>query len=199
MPEEVMLHPAAHAENSAQNSSAQINPQADITQAQNAQIAQDISSEKSAQVAPENQPPQEIVWPEDVSLSPQAQEDFLALTRELELPISTAQKLVDFEAGYMRAAQQAAQAQQEAWAEEIKQIYGPHWEEEVSRAVRAADVFGGPQLRALLEESGLGNHPVIVRTFNGIGKRISEDNTPLGQAAATGDKTFAEAMYGTLK
>lgn len=197
MAEEITLIPAANEENSAQNSSVQASPQADATQT--AQTPQEASSAKPAPDAPENQPPQEIVWPEDVALAPQVQEDFLALIRELEIPVSTAQKLVDFEAGYIRAAQQAAQAQQEAWAEEIKQIYGPHWEEEVSRAVRAADIFGGPQLRALLEESGLGNHPVIVRTFNGIGKRISEDNTPLGQAAATGDKTFAEAMYGTLK
>lgn len=63
-------------------------------------------------------------------------------------------------------------------------------------AVRAADAFGGPELRALLERTGLGNHLAIVRTFYEIGKSISEDVLPGGKPAAPQDKTFAEALYG---
>ena len=60
----------------------------------------------------------------------------------------------------------------------------------------AADAFGGEQLRDLLAQTGLGNHPVIVRTFNEIGKRMSEDTAAAGQAAPSRDKTFTEALYG---
>lgn len=156
----------------------------------------------AAAPAPEAQPP--LTWPEDIDVPEETRCAFLKLADDLKLPSQTAQQLVDFEAGLARTfqAEQArqTQARQTAWAEEIKQIYGPQWEEEMSRAVRAADVFGGPELRALLEESGLGNHPVIVRTFNRIGKSISEDASPLGKISTTGgSKTFAEAMYGNLK
>ena len=95
-----------------------------------------------------------------------------------------------------RAQAQAKQAQQEAWAQQTRALWGEHWQEEVSRAVRAADVFGGPQLRQLLEETGLGNHPAIVCTFAQVGKRIMEDSSVCGTSGASTDKTFTQALYG---
>jgi len=143
---------------------------------------------------PENTP--ELVWPEDVSFSQEAQKKFAALMEQTHLSVEQAQKLIDFEACFARAAAAENKKEQDAWAQETQNFFGPHWQEEVSLAVRAADIFGGPELRTLLEETGLGNHPVIVRTFNEIGKRISEDVSAGGKKSVCADKTFAEAMYG---
>ena len=144
--------------------------------------------------------PTPLNWPEDMAVCEEAKAAFADLSKTCNLSPEVAQKLVDLEANFARqtAAQQAKQqqAQLAQWAKETKQFFGPAWEKEISLAVRAADAFGGPELRALLEETGLGNHPVIVRTFNGIGKRISEDNTPGGKPSAVTDKTFTEALYG---
>ena len=145
---------------------------------------------------------QTLAWPEDVSFPPQAQESFAQLVHEMNLSAQQAQKLIDFEARFSRQAAQETSAHQtqlqEQWAQETKNFYGPKWEEAVSVAVRAADVFGGPELRALLETTGLGNHPVMVRTFNEIGKRICEDISLGGSAAVSPDKTFTEALYGNV-
>lgn len=147
--------------------------------------------------------PEALNWPEDVAVSEQAKNAFETLVSSCRLTPQAAQQLVDLEADFARQnAQEQAQkhqAQLSQWAAQTKQIFGPAWEKEVSLAVRAADAFGGPELRALLEETGLGNHPVIVRTFNGIGKRISETLTPGGKPSAVTDKTFAEALYGNEK
>ena len=148
-------------------------------------------------------PKEKINWPEDLSVAPHAQTAFLETVRALGLSVQQAQQLVDLEARLSREnAQEQNRRQQEQirqWGEQLQQFYGPQWEESVSLAVRAADTFGGPELRALLEDTGLGNHPVIVRTFNEIGKRISEDFSAGGSESSGADKTFAEAMYGTMK
>ena len=145
--------------------------------------------------APE-QAPQELVWPEDISFSKEAQTDFAQLVQTLRLTPQQAQQLIDFETRFARQTVKENQAQQSQWARQTQAFFGPRWQQEISLAVRAADAFGGPQLRALLEETGLGNHPVIVRTFNEIGKRISEDVSSGGSPSVPADKTFTEALYG---
>ena len=141
-----------------------------------------------------------ITWPEDILPKPAELEAFKTLASELKLSKEQVQKLVDFEAEAARnyAAKTADEKRQTiaGWARQTKTFYGAKLEEEISFALRAADVFGGPDFRALLEDTGLGNHPVMIRTLVGIGRCISEDACPGGQPAAPQDKTFAEALYG---
>ena len=138
--------------------------------------------------------------PEDVSFPEAALKDFKTLSQEMGLSEEQVQKLLDLEARFVRSgAQHGAEEKRqllERWAEQTQALYGAQCGEVISLAVRAADAFGGPELRGLLEATGLGNHPVIVRTFYEIGKSISEDVLPGGKPAAPQDKTFAEALYG---
>ncbi len=164
---------------------------------------------QASSAAPENAPvqttqPQDpyaaIVLPENSLLSPQTLAAFKQTATEVNLPAEAlSQWLSHEETRLQAAAEQAAQAQQtqlENWARQTQATFGPRWQEEVSKAVRAADAFGGPQLRQLLEETGLGNHPVIVRTFHAVAQRICEDVTPGGAPGVTADKTFTQALYG---
>lgn len=141
-----------------------------------------------------------ITWPVDVAWEPAQVQAFKSLASQLQLSEEQVQKLVDFES--QSARDNAAKAGSEKreiiadWARQTKAIYGANLEEEISFALRAANVFGGPEFRALLEETGLGNHPIMLRTLVEIGHSISEDACPGGQPAAPQDKTFAEALYG---
>lgn len=144
---------------------------------------------------------------EDVRLPPGAQDpqgllnEFKQLAQTLNLPPQAAQQLVEWE--FSRAQnlsrQQEAQHQQllQNWADASKEMLGPSYEEDLALAVRAADTFGGEPLRQLLEETGLGNHPVIVKTFCQIGRATAEDSSLGGKETSGGDKTFAEALYGS--
>ena len=149
---------------------------------------QDPSADGELQLSPE------------VSVASQDLADFKALVAELKLSSQQVQKLVDFESACTKrkAEENAVQKRQQAaaWAQETKALYGAGLEQEITFALRAANTFGGPELRTLLEETGLGNHPVIIRTLSGIGRTISEDACPGGTPAAPQDKTFAEALYG---
>ena len=150
--------------------------------------------------APDSAAYPELKIPEDVSFPEGALDEFKALSKELGLSEQQVQKLLDLETRYVRSGVQRGADEKrqtlERWAEETKKLYGAQCEEVISLAVRAADAFGGHELRELLEATGLGNHPVIVRTFHEIGKSISEDVLPGGKPAAPQDKTFAEALYG---
>ena len=123
------------------------------------------------------------------------------LTQQLGLNQEQVDKLLAFETAY--AAHQAQLRQEDknkqfaSWARQTRALYGAGLEEEITFALRAANKFGGPELRALLEETGLGNHPVVIRTLSGIGRTISEDACLGGTPAAPQDKTFAQALYGT--
>lgn len=119
----------------------------------------------------------------------------------VNLPADALAKWVSLEENRLaQAAEKQAQqtrTQQENWAQQTRESLGVNWQEEVSHAVHAADVFGGPELRQLLEETGLGNHPAIVRTFAHIAKRMREDISLGASTMAPADKTFTQALYGT--
>ncbi len=141
-----------------------------------------------------------LTLPEHYSAAPETLENFKALAREINLTEEQAQKLVDYEASLaLRGGEEAEEEKRqmlERWASQTKTLYGAALEEELSYALRAADTFGGPDFRSLLEDTGLGNHPVIIRMLSGVGKSIGEDAFPGGKPAAPQDKTFAEALYG---
>jgi hypothetical protein len=57
---------------------------------------------------------------------------------------------------------------------------GAKHEENLALANKAIDAFGTPELRTFLDESGLGNHPELLRAFHKAGSAISEDQLVLG-------------------
>ncbi len=125
---------------------------------------------------------------------------FKTLAAQLNLPAETVQKLVAWEAAIADDEQKKTQADRadilQKWTDRTKEILGPSYQREICRALEAVDRFGGPQLRELLEVTGLGNHPVIVKTFQQISAQIGEDISVSGRTRHQIDKTFAEALYG---
>lgn len=125
---------------------------------------------------------------------------FKELAARLNLPPETAKKLVEWEAGVADSGRKTAETLRaqilDGWTARTKEMFGPGYQREIARALDAADRFGGPELRALLDETGLGSHPVVVKTFHEISKQTSEDVSVGGRVRGGADKTFAEALYG---
>jgi hypothetical protein len=71
--------------------------------------------------------------------------------------------------------QQQVQLQHTNWINSLKQEFGSAFDQRVDVAKRAVDAFGGSELKQLLNETGLGNHPTIVKMFANIGANILED------------------------
>jgi hypothetical protein len=87
------------------------------------------------------------------------------------------------------AARQAAQieAAKTAWAESSKadkEFGGEKLQANLAVAQKAMDAFGSPELKTLLNESGLGNHPEVIRLLFKAGNAISEDRFRGGSSGA---------------
>lgn len=137
----------------------------------------------------------------------QSFESFKGLVKELGLPTDTAQKLVDFVASNQKAAVEAQRAEvertQKTWIDSLKadkEIGGQEFDSNIQVARKAVERFGSGELKAFLEETGLGNHPAMVRAFYRIGKAIAEDSisgTSNGAPAAlaSSDEAFYRSLY----
>jgi len=134
------------------------------------------------------------------NLDSETMSTFAEVAKELGLTQDSAQKILDRMAPQMAQRQQAQiESIRTEWVEASKtdaEFGGDKIAENLAVAKKALDQFGTPELRALLNESGLGNHPEIIRMMYRAGKSISED-TYVGRAAGTGGKplpkSFADA------
>ncbi len=101
------------------------------------------------------------------------------VARELNLSQESAQKMLD-RIGPKMAEQQIKDIQsvKTGWLDSSrvdKEFGGDNINTNMSTAKRALDTFGTPELKNLLNETGLGNHPEVIRFFFRAGKSISED------------------------
>jgi hypothetical protein len=153
--------------------------------------------------------------PEGVEVDTVALTAFAPVLKGLNLSQEQAQGLVDVYAAQTQrqatdfakqlenpefATQQAGlmlQSHRDAWATAVKadkDIGGANFDSNVQTAQRAIARFGTPELQSLLNTTGLGNHPALVKLFVAVGKQIRED-VPQYDSVAGGRKSNAEVFY----
>lgn len=146
----------------------------------------------------------EFKAPEGSKFDDQVIGTFSEVAKELDLSQGAAQKILDAIAPKVSERFAAKQAEAiESWkaglADETradKELGGEKLNENLAVAEKAIAAFGTPKLRELLVESGLGNHPEIIRAFYKAGKAISEDKfVPGGKAPTKGETNAAKALY----
>lgn len=169
-----------------------------LSKGENLSTGDQLSSQKETLPTPEAY--EDLTLPESLQGHEANFASFKQLAAELNLPAETARKLMQWEAtasesGLKQAEQERADILQK-WTEETKNLFGPAYPREIAKALETAERFGGEELRNLLDATGLGSHPVVVKTFHQISQQISEDVSIAGKGRNTTDKTFAEALYG---
>lgn len=143
----------------------------------------------------------EFTAPDGLKLDDGVMTEFAEVAKELNLPQDQAQKVIDKLAPKIAERQQAQfqetlQGLRTQWAEQSradKEFGGDNLAENLGTAKKALDTFASPEFRQLLNESGMGNHPEVIRTFMRVGKAISEDKLVTGTKAAKAND--ARAMY----
>lgn len=120
---------------------------------------------------------------------------FSEVAKELNLSQDAAQKVLDKVAPVIQTRQsEQVETIRNEWVEQSKtdkEFGGEKLSENLSVAKKALDNFGSPELRALLNESGLGNHPEVIRFMFKAGKAISED-TFVGNSPNPGSRSGAQ-------
>lgn len=149
----------------------------------------------AASAAPEKY---EFRAPEGTEYDPEILEAFTGAARKSGLTQDAAQKLIE-EMAPALAARQADQIQaiHEEWKQASatdKEFGGEKLAENLGVAKKALDTFF-PELRATLDETGLGNHPDLIRGMFRIGKAISEDKFVGGAIGGKSAANPIDALY----
>jgi hypothetical protein len=143
----------------------------------------------------------EFQAPEGHAFDAKVIEQFSEVAKELNLPQEAAQKVLDKVAPTIAARQaeliEQTRMQWETESKADKEFGGDKLDESLAVAKKALDTFGTKEFKTLLNESGLGSHPEMIRMLMKAGKAISEDKFIGGKAT---DKPHdAKMMYPNSK
>lgn len=151
----------------------------------------------------------QLTAPEGLTLDPVAIELATPVFRELGLSNEQANKLMpvagQFAQGLLDRHQRQflgqVQAERKAWLDSARndpEIGGQQWATTIGTAAKALDALGfgkGSAFRTLLDESGLGNHPEMIRAFQRVGKAIGEDGFERSSGIHHSKRDRAETLY----
>lgn len=141
--------------------------------------------------------------PEGITLDSEVITGFKDIAQKHGLSKDAAQEFVSSLAPTI-AKQQQAQLEQaianarNQWVESVKadkELGGEAMENNMAVARRAFDQFGTPELKQVLNESGLGDNPEIIRWAYRVGKAITQDNKFVGQGSITKGSKDPRSLY----
>ena len=162
--------------------------------------------------APEGDAGYELALPEGVEVDKSALEVITPIAKELNLSSEGLSKIASVYAEKVLPSvvervnaelDQNITATRAAWATEAREqigtdptFDGKSYDDVLKVSAKTLDRFGGEEFRKYLDETGLGNHPAMLKVAYQIGKAISEDSFERGGATTT-PKTSVEKFYGT--
>lgn len=124
---------------------------------------------------------------------------FSGAAKEADLTQDAAQKLIEKMAPAIAERQldqvKAIHAEWTATSTADKEFGGEKLAENLGVARKALDAFGTPELRTLLDTTGMGNHPEVIRLLFRAGKAISEDGFVAGAPRAAAAVRPADILY----
>lgn len=140
--------------------------------------------------------------PDGASFDSAVVASFSEVAKELNLSQDAAQKILDKVAPVMQTRQaEALEAARNEWASSAradKEFGGDKLAENLGVAKKALDTFGSPELRTLLNETGLGNHPELIRLMYRAGKAISEDRFVGSQQGGAAPRDPAKVLFPNM-
>ena len=136
-------------------------------------------------------------FPEGVKVNEEKVKSFIAIAKELKLTKEQAQKLVDLDSKNILDTDKAFNAMKEGWKADTLKELGDNAEQKLGEAALAFKQFGDDEFVKLMKDTGLENHPAVVRVFRNIGSKIATDTTvPATSNGVKSSKTMQEILYG---
>lgn len=144
-----------------------------------------------------------VKMPEGSLLDAKRADEIVAYAKAQGLSNEQAQSILERESnavnGYVESQKQTLKSKSAEWVNELmadKDIGGKEFLSNTELAKRVIHRFGDQTLIDGLNETGLGNHPSLVRAFVKIGKLMSEDQLVIApNPISGGPKSFAERLY----
>jgi hypothetical protein len=147
--------------------------------------------------------PEKYEFKDADKMDPKVLEAFSESAKEANLTQDAAQKLLDKVAPALQAQRDdMVKAVKQQWTEATKtdkEFGGEKLQENLGIAKTAFSQFTTPELRTFLDETGLSNHPEIIRAFWKVGKAISEDKFVSGKPGGQAEGDPAKVLYDNTK
>jgi len=155
------------------------------------------AAETPAKVAPEKY---DFKAPEGMQFNPAVLDAYSGVAKKAGLTQEVAQELIDTVTPAIAAAQvEQMKATHKEWTDAATvdtEFGGEKLKENLGVARKALDAFGTPALRTLLDTTGFGNHPEVLRLLYRTGKAISEDSKlVVGQRGRSTAKPATAVLY----
>lgn len=162
----------------------------------------DKTESKVDETKPTETPPEkyELKLPDQSPVDPKRLESIAAEAKAGKMTQEQAQALVDREHTMMSDLVESHHARVDGWMKESiadKEIGGPEINRNIELASRLVDTFGSPLLKKQLEDTGMGQHPELLRLLVRMGKAYGEDRLVTGaKGAPVQPKSAADLLFG---
>lgn len=136
---------------------------------------------------------------DDSPLEDSVLEDIKAIAKEKGLTQEQATALLAREDKAARAKIESTKGLIDSWKQAVtadKEIGGDNLPVAVENAKRVLEKYGSPDLKKGLDETGLGNHPELVRMLSRIGKAMADDSFVKSAASGKQQKSIEDVLYG---
>lgn len=139
----------------------------------------------------------ELEMPEGFTLDEQVLAEFDPVLRELNLDNAQASKLAGLY-GKLKQSEAAAYGETvQEWGKQAAadpEIGGKAFTANVELARTALATHGSPELKGLLDSTGLGNHPEVIRFFARVGKTIPKEDGVVKADRSGGSRASAASV-----
>lgn len=166
-----------------------------------AEAAKPAEGEKPAEEAAKSEgAPEKYVFtaPEGKEYDSAVLDSFSNAAKTANLTQDAAQKLLESMAPTLATRQQEqVDVIRAGWLEATKtdkEFGGDGLKENLAIAKKAVETYSTPELRKLLDDTGLGNHAEVIRLFFKVGKTLKEDSFVPGSPAG-GSPDWGKIMY----
>jgi len=144
----------------------------------------------------------DFAMPEGMQIDEAALTEAIPVFKELGLTQAQSQQIIDLQAKLVQAGSEKQvndfnqlMTDWRTQTENDSEIGGDSFPENVKVAQAAISQYGTPELKQLLEEQGVGNHPEVVRFMVRVGKTLKEDVPGSPGAATSQAKSRVDLLY----
>lgn len=181
----------------------------ETTEAKSTEVSTEVKTEtteaKTEAAKPVVPEKYELKMPEGSQLSQTRIDQVSAYAKEKGLSNEQAQEILNREsdavAGFFESQKADLLAKSEGWISEIKadkEFGGENFNQTIEFAKRSIDQFGDPELKRVFDETGIGNHPLIVKMHAKIGKLMADDKMVSAHAGGSEERR-EDRLYPTMK
>ena len=146
--------------------------------------------------------PEDLKIPEDSGVSEAQRDEIVKFAKDNSVSKDAAAKLLEREVALRKSFQENINTEHDksvkSWADETradKEVGGENFDASVKRARGVINQFGSPELKEFLNDSGFGNHKLLVKFCNRIGKAIGDDTFVKGKTGPSEIKKSAEEVF----